>query len=230
MFFFQFLIQAGLFFTIPLYLSVALGLSAIDTGIKIIPLSVTLLIAAAGIPRFFPDISPRLVVQAGLLAMFGGIVWLFASIDVHAGAEIVTVPLLLAGFGIGALASQLGSVTVSAVPDDQSPEVGGLQNTATNLGASIGTALAGSLLIAALTASFLHGIEQNPAVPPPAVSTQASTELAGGIPFLSDADLQTALTKAGASKQVTQAVLNERTSRLAWTACAPRSRPWRSSR
>jgi MFS family permease len=208
MFFFQFLIQAGLFFTIPLYLSVALGLSAIDTGVKIIPLSVTLLIAAAGIPRFFPHISPRLVVRAGLLAMFAGIVWLFASIDVHAGAEIVTVPLLLAGLGIGALASQLGSVTVSAVPDDQSPEVGGLQNTATNLGASIGTALAGSLLIAALTASFLHGIEQNPAVPPK-VSTQASTELAGGIPFLSDADLQAALTKAGASKQVTQAVLDE---------------------
>jgi MFS family permease len=208
MFFFQFLIQAGLFFTIPLYLSVALGLSAIDTGVKIIPLSVTLLIAAAGIPRFFPHISPRLVVRAGLLAMFAGIVWLFASIDVHAGAEIVTVPLLLAGLGIGALASQLGAVTVSAVPDDQSPEVGGLQNTATNLGASIGTALAGSLLIAALTASFLHGIEQNPAVPPQ-VSTQASTELAGGIPFLSDADLQAALTKAGASKQVTQAVLDE---------------------
>jgi MFS family permease len=208
MFFFQFLIQAGLFFTIPLYLSVALGLSAIDTGLKIIPLSVTLLIAAAGIPRFFPHISPRLVVQAGLLAMFGGIVWLFASIDVHAGAEIVTVPLLLAGLGIGALASQLGSVTVSAVPDDQSPEVGGLQNTATNLGASIGTALAGSLLIAALTASFLHGIEQNPVVPPQ-VSAQANVELAGGIPFLSDADLQTALTKAGASKQVTQAVLAE---------------------
>jgi hypothetical protein len=120
----------------------------------------------------------------------------------------VTVPLLLAGLGIGALASQLGSVTVSAVPDDESPEVGGLQNTATNLGASIGTALAGSLLIAGLTASFLHGIEQNPAVPPE-VSAQASVELADGIPFISDADLQTALTEAGASKEVAQAVLDE---------------------
>ena len=208
MFFFQFLIQAGLFFTIPLYLSVALGLSAIDTGVKIVPLSVTLLIAAAGIPKFFPKVSPRLVVQIGLLTMFAGIVWLLMAIDVHAGAEIVTVPLLLAGFGIGALASQLGSVTVSAVPDDESPEVGGLQNTATNLGASIGTALAGSLLIAALTASFLHGIDENPAVPPQ-VSQQASVELAGGIPFLSDADLRAALTKAGASDEVTQAVLDE---------------------
>ena len=208
MFFFQFLIQAGLFFTIPLYLSVALGLSAIDTGVRIIPLSITLLLAAAGIPRFFPDVSPRLVVRAGLLAMFGGILWLLASIDEHADAGIVTVPLLLAGLGIGALASQLGSVTVSAVPDDESPAVGGLQNTATNLGASIGTALAGSLLIAALTASFLHGIEQNPAVPEQ-VSAQANVKLASGIPFISDADLEKALTKAGASDEVTRAVLDE---------------------
>ena len=64
----EFLIQAGLFFTIPLFLSVALGLSALDTGIRILPLSITLLIAAAGIPRFFPNASPRRVVQAGLLA------------------------------------------------------------------------------------------------------------------------------------------------------------------
>ena len=208
MFFFQFLVQAGLFFTIPLYLSVALGLSAIDTGIKIMPLSITLLAAAAGIPRFLPNISPRLVVQAGLLAIFAGIVTLFMNIDVHAGAEIVTVPLLFAGLGIGALASQLGSVTVSAVPDDQSPAVGGLQNTATNLGASIGTALAGSLLIAALTASFLNGIEQNPAVPAE-VSAKANVELAGGIPFISDADLDAALTQAGVDPAVSQAVLDE---------------------
>ncbi len=208
MFFFQFLIQAGLFFTIPLYLSVALGLSVIETGVRIVPLSVTLLIAAIGVPRFFPHISPRLVVRAGLLAMFAGIVALLASIDVHAGAEIVTVPLLLAGLGIGALASQLGSVTVSAVPDEQSPAVGGLQNTGTNLGASIGTALAGSLLIAALTTSFLNGIENNPAVPPQ-VRQQATTKLAGGVPFVSDADLQKALSKAGVSDGAADAILAE---------------------
>jgi Na+/melibiose symporter-like transporter len=208
MFFFQYLVQAGLFFTIPLYLSVALGLSAIDTGIRIMPLSITLLIAAAGIPRFLPNVSPRLVVRLGLLAMFAGTVLLLTSIDADAGPEIVTVPLLLAGLGIGALASQLGSVTVSAVPDEQSPEVGGLQNTATNLGASIGTALAGSLLIAALTASFLTGIAQNPDVPQE-VTAKADVELAGGIPFISDADLETALEQAGASPQVTQAVLDE---------------------
>jgi EmrB/QacA subfamily drug resistance transporter len=208
MFFFQFLIQAGVFFTIPLYLSVALGLSAIDTGLRIMPLSLTLLAAAVGVPRFVPQASPRRVVRIGLLAMLVGIVWLLTSIDVDAGAEIVTVPLLFLGLGIGALASQLGAVTVSAVPDEQSAEVGGLQNTATNLGASLGTALAGSMLIAALTASFLSGIQQNPAVPPE-VAEQAGVQLAAGIPFVSDADLEAALAASGASDDVSAAVVSE---------------------
>src|SRR5207247_665772 len=81
-------------------------------------------------------------------------------------AASVTVPMLLIGLGMGALASQLGSVTVSAVPDELSPEVGGLQNTASQFGASLGTALAGSVLIASLSASFLSGVSTNPAVPP----------------------------------------------------------------
>ena len=206
MFFFQFLIQAGLFFTIPLYLSVALGLSAIDTGVRIIPLSITLLLAAAGIPRFFPDVSPRLVVRAGLLAMFGGILWLLASIDVHADAGIVTVPLLLAGLGIGALASQLGAVTVSAVPDDQSSEVGGVQNTMTNLGASIGTALAGAILISTLTTAFITNIQKSDAIPQ-RVKSQASTNLSGGVPFISDADLNQALDEAHVPPRQSDAAL-----------------------
>jgi EmrB/QacA subfamily drug resistance transporter len=205
-FFILYLVQAGLFFTIPLYLSVSLGLTALQTGARILPLSVTLLIAAVGIPRFFPDASPRRVVRLGLLAMFFGIVILLAGIDVNADAKIVTVPLLLAGLGIGALASQLGAVTVSAVPDELSPEVGGLQNTATNLGAAFGTALAGSILITALTTSFLQGVEQNPAIPAQ-VKSQANVQLAGGVPFLSDNDLEAALTNAGTAPDVTAAAL-----------------------
>ncbi|MGE5225853.1 MAG: MFS transporter [Planctomycetaceae bacterium] len=206
MFFFQFIVMMGLFFVIPLYLSVALGLSAIDTGLKITPLSVTMLLAAAGVPRFFPAASPRRVVGLGFVAVLAGIVVLMSAMDVSASAEIVTVPLLVIGLGLGALASQLGAVTVSAVPDDQSPEVGGLQNTASQFGASLGTALAGSVLIAALTASFLAGIEQNPDVPPQVVS-QANVQLAAGAPFLSDADLESAMQKAGMDEQTTQAVL-----------------------
>jgi len=208
MFLFQFLVQAGVFFTVPLYLSVALGLTAVDTGIRLLPLSVTLLLAAVGVPRFLPHASPRRVVTAGLSALLLGIVSLVAALEVGAGPGIVTVPLLLAGLGVGALASQLGAVTVSAVPDEASSEVGGLQNTASNLGASLGTALAGSILIAGLTASFLSGIEHNDAVPS-SVSQTAQVELASGIPFVSDADLGDALEEAGTPPEVAAAVVDE---------------------
>jgi MFS family permease len=207
MFFFQFLVQAGFFFVVPLFLSVALGLSAIDTGIRLLPLSVTLLAAAIGIPKLFPQVSPRLVVRLGLLSLLAGTVVLLGGLDPDAGAEIVFVPMLLVGLGIGALASQLGAVTVSAVPDDQSPEVGGVQNTMTNLGASLGTALAGSLLIATLTSSFLTNVQQSQAIPASA-KEQAQVELAGGIPFISDADLEAALDEAGASSETTDAAVD----------------------
>lgn len=207
MFFFQYLVQMGVFFVVPLYLSVALGLSALKTGARILPLSLTLLAAAILIPRFFPDVSPRRVVRLGILSLLAGAVVLMAALDVEAGAEVVTIPLLLIGLGMGALASQLGSVTVSAVPEAQSAEVGGVQNAVTNLGASIGTALAGSIMIAALTTSFLTSIEQNPAVPAD-VKSQASVELQSGAPFLSDAQLKTALDEAGASAEVSRAALD----------------------
>jgi Na+/melibiose symporter-like transporter len=206
MFFFQFLVQAGVFFVVPLFLSVSLGLSALDTGVRLLPLSVSLLVAAIGIPKLLPDVSPRRVVQFGLLALLAGTLVLLGGLDPGAGAEIVLVPMLLIGLGIGSLASQLGAVTVSAVPDELSPEVGGLQNTATNLGASIGTALAGSLLIAALTTSFITNIQASPDIPAEA-KQQATTELAGGIPFVSDADLEKALDEAGAASESTDAAL-----------------------
>src|SRR5512143_3418437 len=208
MFFFQFMVQAGTFFVIPLFLSVVLGLSALQTGVRLLPLSISLLIFAIAIPRFRPQANPRRVVRLGLLALFGGAIVLVAGIDPEADATITTIPLLLMGCGIGALASQLGAVTVSAVPDERSAEVGGVQNTATNLGASLGTALVGSILIASLTASFITGIQTNPAVPPQ-VSAQAPTQLAGGIPFVSEADLAAALTSAGVPPDLTAEIVQE---------------------
>jgi MFS family permease len=205
---FQYLLQAGLFFTVPLFLSVALGLSAIATGVRLLPLSITLLIAAVGIPKLFPTASPRRVVRLGFLALFAGIAVMIAALEAGAGAEIVTWPMLLAGLGVGALASQLGSVTVSAVDDRLSGEVGGLQNTVTNLGASIGTALAGAVLIATLTTSVTVGIQDNPAVPPQ-VKSQAEVELSGGVPFVSDADLEAALEQAGVPPEAAGAIVEE---------------------
>jgi len=207
-FLFMFLVQAGTFFVVPLFLSVALGLSAIETGVRLLPMSLTLLLFAAGVPKLAPDANPRRVVNAGFLLIFAGLVLLVSLLDIGTGPEIITGPLLLIGSGLGAMASQLGSVTVSAVPDEQSGEVGGLQNTGTQLGASIGTALAGAILISALTASFFNGIQNNPAIPDN-LAVNAQAQLATGVPFVSDKDLQTALDDANVPPETANAVVDE---------------------
>ncbi len=198
MFFAQFMIQAGVFFAIPLFLSVVLGLSALETGVRLVPLSIALLVAAVGIPKVWPRANPRRVVRIGLLCMIVGIGFLVAGMDPDADAAVVTIPLLLMGLGLGALASQLGAVTVSAVSEDQAAEVGGLQNTATNLGASMGTALIGSVLIATLSTAALTGVAGSSTIDD-AVKSQLTTELAAGVPFISDAQVDAALTAAGVS-------------------------------
>ncbi len=132
-------------------------------------------------------------------------------LDAGSGPKVVTWPLLLAGLGVGCLASQLGSVTVSSVPTAQSGEVGGVQNTLTNLGASIGTALAGTILIAVLTTTFLGTVADDPAVPQE-MSSQAQVQLSAGVPFVSDADLGATLQKAGVPPDTAQAIVNDNAS------------------
>jgi MFS family permease len=207
MFFVQFLVQSGVFFAVPLFLSVVLELTPLETGIRIFPLSIALLVAAAGIPRIFPRTSPRLVVRIGLVLMIAGILNLMAGMDPGVSASIVTIPMILLGLGLGALASQLGAVAVSSVPENQSSAVGGLQNTATNLGASLGTALIGSALIATLSSSVALGIANRTDIPEQ-VKVQASSELVGGIPFVSDTQLTAALAKAGITGPTAAAVLD----------------------
>jgi hypothetical protein len=77
----------------------------------------------------------------------------------------------------------------------------------TNLGASLGTALAGSILIAALTSAFLTNIEQSSVIPS-RVTSQAQVELASGVPFISDADLEAALNEAHVSSKTIDVALD----------------------
>jgi MFS family permease len=207
MFFAQFMVQAGVFFAMPLYLSVVLELSALETGVRIFPLSVSLLVCAIGIPKLAPRANPRLVVRIGVLLMLAGILVMLAGLDPSANAGIVAVPMLLLGAGLGALASQVGGVTVSAVPDSESAEVGGLQNTATNLGASLGTALIGSILLATLAGSATAALQDNPDVPPEVLAA-AEIELADGVQFVSQTQLREALEQTDLDQASQQAILD----------------------
>jgi MFS family permease len=211
LFSFQFFIQAGIFFTIPLFLSVVLGLNALQTGLRLLPLSLALLATAVLIPKLAPHASPRRMVRLGLLSILAGTLVLVAGLDPGATAAVVLIPMALIGLGIGALASQLGAITVSAFPDSMSAEIGGLQNTFTNFGASLGTALVGAVLIGSLTSSFLTGAAQNQAIPA-SVTSEATVTLEAGIPFVSDAELEQKLATTDLSPTTQDAIVAENAS------------------
>ena len=193
-FFFQYFVEGGGFFIVPVFFSIALGLSAIETGLRILPLSIALLAAAIGVPRLLPHASPRRIVQASLLLITLSSLLLVLAIGQQLDDLLVTFTMVLFGLGSGALASQLGSVTVSAVREEQSSAVGGLQQTATNLGLSLGTAIAGSVLIASLSAGFVNDVSNDPSLPPD-VLTEIDTQFPDGLPFVSTTELESALTE-----------------------------------
>ncbi len=203
----QFFVQAGIFFIVPVYLTIVCGLSAFETGLRLIPLSVSLLLTATLIPRLLPKASPRLIVECGFGCSFIGTVIFIAGVDPKSGPEIVGLPMFIIGLGIGALASQLGAVTVSGAADDQAGEVGGLQNTMTNLGASLGTALAGAILFSALATQLLVGVNGSTQISD-AVKQQASVQISQGVSIVSDADLQKALEASGVPEDQQVAILD----------------------
>ena len=162
----QQLVLMGTFFVLPVYLQVVLGLDAFETGKRLFPLSVTMLLAALTGPRLARRLSPKRVSQAGLVALAIGAAVVLGTIDVQLNAVGFTIGLAMFGVGAGLLASQLGNVIMSSVGPSKTSEAGGIQGTAQNLGASLGTALIGSILLLGLTAAFVDRISDNPAIPP----------------------------------------------------------------
>src|SRR5215203_4087195 len=179
----QQLILLGTFFVMPVYLQVVLGLDAFETGKRLFPMSVTMFIAAMTGPRLAAGFAPKRVAQAGLLALALASVVLLGTIDVKLDSIEFALALAVFGVGAGLLLSQLGNVIMSSVATERINEAGGLQGTAQNLGASLGTALIGAVLIAALTSGFVDRVEQNPDVPE-AVRSQVAARAEAGIPVV----------------------------------------------
>lgn len=203
----QYFVSGGAFFVVPLYLSIVLGLDAFETGLQMLPLSLALVVVAPAVPRFAPHASPRRVVRLGLVVLAAGALLLAVLLDRNpADAGIVTVPFILLGTGLGLLASQLGNIIVSSEPVERSGEVGGLQYTAQNLGASLGTALIGAVVIGALATQAATGIEDAPEVSD-AVEAAAGTHLANGVEFVSDTQLEAALAETPLTQEEQDAIV-----------------------
>ena len=196
----------GIFFTIPLYLQIVQGLDALETGVRMLPASAGLFIAALVGSSLATRVAARPLVRVGLGITFVSIVMLLAVIE----PEVDTGPFLAAmgvlGVGMGLIISQLGNVVQSAVGDPDRSEAGGLQNTAQQLGSSLGTALLGAVVISGLIASFSDNVAADPRIPPD-VKEQVEIELGGEVSFVAADQVRAGASDAGAAPEEVDAIV-----------------------
>jgi MFS family permease len=205
------LVLLGTFFVLPVFLQVVLGLDAFQTGVRLVPMSVAMLLFALGGPRLAARFSPRRVAQVGLIGLSIGAAILVGTVDVELASLEFAIGLAIFGAGAGLLASQLGNVIMSSVDPSQTNEAGGLQGTAQNLGASFGTALIGAILLSGLTSSFVDLVVTNPALPPEVRTTIAEKAAAGGLEVVPAADVEAAAVAAGLPPDQAAAIASDYT-------------------
>lgn len=196
MFLAQNTILLGIFFIMPLYLQIVQGYDAFETGLRMLPVSVTMFVTALAGPKLAGRAGPRRVVRVGLGVIVLSCAGLLSVLDPEIDTAAFLWVMAALGVGMGLIVSQLGNVVQSSVDEEGRSEAGGLQNTALQLGAALGTALIGAVVIGGLANSVISKVEANPAL---SESTQAQvgTSLEAGISFVSVDQVQAGVDAAG---------------------------------
>jgi MFS family permease len=192
----QNLILMGIFFTIPLFLQIVQGLDALETGVRMLPASAGLFLAAIAGSALAKRFAPRPLVRAGLLIVLVAIAMLLSTIEPQLDNGSFLAAMGVLGVGMGLVVSQLGNVVQSAVGDDDRSEAGGLQNTAMQLGSSLGTALLGAIVITGLLSAFSANVAGDPSISKD-VSNELETRLSAGGSFVPAAEVRVGAEAAG---------------------------------
>jgi EmrB/QacA subfamily drug resistance transporter len=184
----QNLILMGIFFTVPLYLQIVQGLDALETGVRMLPASVGLFVTALVGSALSKRFAARTLVRTGLLVVLAATLMLLATIEPELNNASFLAAMGVLGVGMGLIVSQLGNVVQSAVGDADRSEAGGLQNTAQQLGSSLGTALLGAIVISGLIFAFTSNIADDPRVSAD-VEDQVQVKLSAGGSFVSSEEV-----------------------------------------
>ncbi len=202
----QNLILMGVFFTIPLFLQVVQGLDALDTGVRMLPASVGLFVSAlagSALARRYPA---RTLVRIGLGVVFVATLLLLGTIEPQLDSASFLFAMGVLGVGMGLIVSQLGNVVQSSVGDADRSEAGGLQNTAAQLGSSLGTALLGAVVITGLIAAFSSSVSSDARISDD-VKQQVEVRLASGASFVAAEEVRAGAEQAGVDQQSADALV-----------------------
>jgi EmrB/QacA subfamily drug resistance transporter len=204
----QNLILMGIFFVVPLYLQLVLGLDALQTGIKMLPVSITMFVTAALGSRLSNRFPVRTIVRSGLFMTIAGALILLSTIKPTLGDAGFAIGMGVLGIGMGLMVSQLGNVVQSSVDESGRSEAGGLQYTGQQLGSSLGVALIGAIVLMGLTSTFISTVEHDSRISAE-VSAQVGVAAGSNTNFVSSTEVEAAAQKAGLDSASTTALVDD---------------------
>ncbi|MBB3084493.1 MFS transporter [Geodermatophilus sabuli] len=145
----QWLVMQGAFFVISVFLQQERGYSAIQTGLMLVPATIGVLISSGMAQRMASRHPQRLLIRAGFTLTVVGLALLVALVRQDSAVWTFWPGLFLMGFGVGAMLTASVNVVQSAWPEDVQGDISGVSRSASNLGSSLGVAVAGSVIVAA---------------------------------------------------------------------------------
>ena len=149
----QWLMLMGVSFVAAAYLQVVRGYNAIDTGLIFTAATVGILASSLAAARLAKRWAQRTLVLAGFLVTVGGIGVLLAMVHGSPSAWAFAPGLFLTGLGVGTMLTPSINIVQSSFGEDRQGEISGLSRSVSNLGSSLGTAIAGTILVAGITAT-----------------------------------------------------------------------------
>jgi MFS family permease len=147
----QWLILIGTSFVVSAYLQVVRGYNAVQTGVIFTAATGGILLSSLAAERLAKKYAQRTLIMAGFVTTIAGVAVLLALVNGSPSPWAFAPGLLLIGLGVGVMLTPSVNVVQSAFPEEQQGEISGLSRSVSNLGSSLGTAVAGTILVSGLT-------------------------------------------------------------------------------
>lgn len=142
--------EFGLLFILPLFLQSVIGYDPLETGVILLALAAGSFIASGAGAPMATRIGPVRVLRLGMALEVIGVLWLALTLSVDVTGWALAPGLFVYGAGVGFATAQLAGVILSEVPVAESGQASAVQSTSRQVGAAIGTALLGAVLITGL--------------------------------------------------------------------------------
>jgi EmrB/QacA subfamily drug resistance transporter len=166
----------GLMIVLPMFLQMVLEYNALEAGLSLAPLSLSMFVVAVLAGKRAAGHSPSRIIRAGFLLLTAGVGILIPIISWDDSGWAMAVPLLIAGSGLGLLVSQLNNYTLSPIEEERVSEAAGVNSAGGSFGLAFGLAFAGAIMLASLSLIFTNMADSSDVLTP-AEQDRVATQL-----------------------------------------------------